>query len=60
METSRKVITKQWFPIFGLSILIFLLAASGMIAFIIGIIVTVPIATMAVSAAYEDIVGFEK
>jgi hypothetical protein len=60
METSRKLVTKQWFPIFGLSILVFLLSMSGMIAFFIGVIITIPIGTMVISAAYEDIVGFEE
>lgn len=57
METSRKLITKQWFGFFGLIILIVLLNIAGALALGIGLFVTAPWSTCTIAAAYEDIVG---
>ncbi|MFQ5568810.1 MAG: hypothetical protein ACE5G0_03990 [Rhodothermales bacterium] len=59
METSRKIVTKSWFPIFGLILLLGLLNLLGMIALCIGILVTAPITSCAMAAAYDDIIGIE-
>jgi hypothetical protein len=57
MEVSRKVVNKVWWPMFGLLILAYLIAASGILLCLIGIIVTAPIALAAILYAYEDIFG---
>jgi hypothetical protein len=57
MELSRKVVTKNWWNIFGLGIVLFLVAVAGVLACGIGLLVTIPIATAALMYAYEDIFG---
>lgn len=55
MECSRKVVTRHWFPVFGLLILAGLLAAVGVVALCVGMLVTMPIYHAAMMYAYEDI-----
>lgn len=57
MEICRKLVTKNWFAIFGFIIVIALINLLGVIALIVGIFVTVPATYLAVYAAFEDIVG---
>ncbi|SOE22090.1 hypothetical protein SAMN06298216_2533 [Spirosomataceae bacterium TFI 002] len=57
LETSRKLITRNWFMMFVFLLLVGIIAVSGVILFIIGLVVTVPIALCYVFAAFEDIVG---
>jgi hypothetical protein len=55
MEFSRKVVTRHWFMVLGLLVLVGLIAAAGLIACCIGFFVTVPLAWIALMYAYEDI-----
>jgi uncharacterized membrane protein len=57
MELSRKVVGKHWFIVFAFLLVIGLLAACGLIACCVGIFVTMPIASVALMYAYEDIFG---
>jgi hypothetical protein len=57
METSRKLITHQWFPFFGFSLVLFLINLAGVLACCIGVIFTAPLTVCAIAAAYENIVG---
>ena len=57
MEYSRKLITKKWWNIFGLMILIILINIVGALAFFVGLLFTAPITYCALYAAFEDIVG---
>jgi hypothetical protein len=57
MELSRKVVTKNWWPMFGLLIVAGLLGVLGVIALCIGVLVTWPIFVGAIVFAYEDIFG---
>jgi hypothetical protein len=57
METSRKLITRQWFPFFGFSIVLGLINLGGFLVCCIGLIFTVPLTICAIAAAYENIVG---
>ncbi|MFH7243863.1 MAG: hypothetical protein ACHWZW_13545 [Spirulina sp.] len=57
METSRKLITKRWWSFFGLAILLSFLVLAGFILLGIGALVTIPLSTCVLAAAYEDIVG---
>lgn len=60
LETSRKLVTKQWFSFFGFNILLFLLNLGGLLLFGIGALVTFPLTFCIVVAAYEDIVGLNR
>ena len=57
MEFSRKVIAKHWFLMFAVQLVCGLIAACGIIACCIGILVTMPIGWVALMYAYEDICG---
>ncbi len=55
MEVSRRVITSQWWRMFGLIIVGGIIAALGVIGLIIGIFVTLPICIGAIVYAYETL-----
>jgi hypothetical protein len=55
MGTSRKMVKKHWWLVFGLMILIGLLNVAGMLACCVGIFVTMPIGFAALMYAYEII-----
>ena len=57
MEVSRKVITHHWWEFFGLVLVLFLLTIAGLLACLIGVFITMTIATGAMVYAYEDIFG---
>ena len=59
MEFSRKLITKNWWNIFGFILLIFLINLAGTLAFFVGLLFTIPLTYCAIYAAFEDIVGTE-
>ncbi len=60
MELSRQVVTKHWFSALGLIVVAALIAALGVLALVIGIIVTAPIAGASLAVAYEDLFGDQK
>ena len=55
MEVSRRVITAQWWRMFGLLILGSIIALLGVVGLFIGILVTIPIYYGALVYAYEDL-----
>jgi hypothetical protein len=55
MEVSRRVVTAQWWRMFGLVLLGAIIAALGVIGLFIGFFVTLPIFIGAVTYAYEDL-----
>jgi hypothetical protein len=55
MEVSRRVITAQWWRMFGLLILGGIIAVLGVIGLGVGIFITLPIFIGAVAYAYEDL-----
>jgi uncharacterized membrane protein len=57
MELSRKVVTKHWFLVFAFVLVMGLVAAAGVIACCIGLLVTIPIFWVSLMYAYEDIFG---
>jgi hypothetical protein len=58
METSRKLISKQWFPFFGFTIVLGLINfAAILLTCGLGLLLTGPLTVCAVAAAYENIVG---
>jgi len=57
LETSRKVISEKWFMFFLLFLVGGLVAMAGVIAFVIGMAVTVPASIAINYAAFQDIIG---
>ncbi|MBD1849863.1 DUF975 family protein [Leptolyngbya sp. FACHB-711] len=57
IETSRKVITKQWFSFLGFASLLFLVNVAGVLLCGIGLLVTAPLTICATVAAYRHILG---
>ena len=55
METSRKVVSKHWWTVLGLSIICGLLSFVGLIACCVGVLFTAPISIGAMMHAYEKI-----
>jgi hypothetical protein len=55
METSRRVITRQWWRVFGLILLGALFILLGIAALGFGIFVAIPLVTGAIAYAYEDL-----
>ena len=55
MEVSRRVITAQWWRMFGLLIFGVIITVLGLLGLLVGIFVTVPIFMGAVVYAYEDL-----
>jgi hypothetical protein len=57
LELSRKMVSKHWFIVFAFLLVAGLLAGCGALACCVGIFVTIPIASVAIMYAYEDIFG---
>ena len=55
LEVSRRVVTAQWWRMFGLVLLGIIIALLGLIGLFIGFFVTLPIFIGAVAYAYEDL-----
>ena len=55
MEVSRRVVHTQWWTMFGLAIVLFLLNVVGVLACLVGCIVTAPLSVAALMYAYEDL-----
>lgn len=60
METSRKIVTKNWFSLFVFALILFVINLLGALALGIGLLVTAPLSVCAVCAAYRDIVGLHE
>jgi uncharacterized membrane protein len=59
METSRKIITKQWLILCFLALFLLSLIFVGTLFFIIGLIPATAIAFCILTAAYDDIIGIQ-
>jgi len=57
METSRKIITRNWFAFFGFAFALLALNFLGMLALGVGLLVTIPVISCAAAIAYKEIVG---
>lgn len=57
LETSRKAITKHWFPIFRLTLLIILINFIAIIPLGLGLIWTAPMSVIAFGILYRNIFG---
>jgi hypothetical protein len=60
MKTSFKMVTKHWWQVFGLTVLVGLVSFAGVLGCCIGVLVTAPIGLAAMMVAYETIFGTEK
>ncbi len=60
MEASRRLISNKWFLFFGFAIFFILLVVGGLLALIIGVLFTYPLALCISYAAFEDIVGLNE
>ncbi len=59
METSRKLVAKNWFGFFALLFVSGLIAGLGVLIIFIGVFFTYPMVVLPMYAAYKDIIGFE-
>ena len=57
METSRQIITKNWFAFFGFAFALFALNVLGALAFGVGLLVSIPVSACAAAIAYKEIMG---
>lgn len=57
MEVGRQVVQPQWWTIFGLLVVLFLINIVGLLVCVVGLIVTVPISVAAAMYAYQDMFG---
>ena len=60
MRLSRKTVSKHWWKFFGFIIVLSLINMAGMLVFIVGSLVTAPVALAALMYAYDDIFGAAK
>ncbi len=60
MKTSFKMVTKHWWHVFGLTILVGLVSFAGVLGCCIGVLFTAPIGLAAMMVAYETIFGTQK
>ena len=60
MQLSRRLVSKHWFIVFAAMLVFGLVAMIGIIACGIGILVTMPVGTIALMYAYETIFGAQK
>jgi len=57
METSRQIITKNWFTFFGFAFALFALNFLGLLVLGVGLLVTIPVSSCAAAIAYKEIIG---
>jgi len=57
LECSRKVVTRHWWACAGLFLLGVLAVSAGLLACLVGAVITLPLFIAAVVVAYEDIFG---
>jgi uncharacterized membrane protein len=60
MELSRRLVSKHWFVVFAAMLVFGLVAALGIIDCGIGLLVSMPVGTIALMYAYETIFGAQK
>jgi hypothetical protein len=57
LNASRKVIDKKWFSFLGFGFFLFLLNLVGAVTFGFGLVMTIPLSSCIITAAFADIVG---
>ncbi|HEV3215894.1 MAG TPA: hypothetical protein VGZ27_09240 [Vicinamibacterales bacterium] len=59
MEVSRRVVDRHWWSTFALVIVLALIVLAGFLVCLVGMVVTVPVATASLMYVYEDLFGPE-
>ena len=59
MESSRRMVNREWFPVFGLLIVLGIINFVGVLAFGVGVLFTLPVTFCASYAAFDDIIGLK-
>ena len=59
MEASRKLVSKEWFSIFGFLIVLGIINFIGALFLGVGLLFTIPLTSCAAYAAYADVVGVD-
>ena len=59
LETSRKAVSKRWFSVFGLGVLVVLINMLGGLAFGVGLIWTLPFTVIVFGILYRNMFGCE-
>lgn len=57
MEVSRRVVHEHWWAVFGLAIVLALLALAGFLVCGVGAVISIPVASAALMYVYEDLFG---
>jgi hypothetical protein len=57
MESSRRLVHREWFSFFAFMMVLLIINILGLLAFGIGLLITVPLSYCAVYAAFDDIIG---
>jgi len=57
MEVSRRVVHHHWWSVFGLVIVLALLAFAGCLVCFVGLLISVPVSSAALMYVYEDLFG---
>lgn len=60
METSRRLVTRQWFAFFGLVLILFAINFVGAIPAGLGLLLTIPLSMAAVACAYRHQIGLQE
>lgn len=60
LETSRKAVTKKWFNMFLILLLIMLVFILGFVALLVGLIWALPLGSLMMGIVYRDMFGVEK
>ncbi|MEM9848916.1 MAG: hypothetical protein AAF847_13595, partial [Bacteroidota bacterium] len=60
MEASRKIITKNWWAVFGFLIVVGLIGGLGVLGFGVGMLFTLPIAMCIQYIAFASVTGLNK
>lgn len=57
LKASRKVLNRNFWPFFGLLIILFLINVLGFLCLVVGLLVTVPLSKAILFLAYKDVFG---
>jgi len=58
METSRKLVQKRWWMVFAFALCLGLVFLGGVLALVVGLLVAIPVISLASYAAFAEIAGF--
>jgi uncharacterized membrane protein len=57
MEYSRRLVHTNWWKFFGFFLVLLLLNIAGLLALLIGLLVTVPVTYLSIYVLFEDLTG---